>query len=374
MKKESHSLDHARKWLCLRMTDGMTGAKALSLIDRFGGIDPLFDASYRDLMQVEKITEPIARTLAGKQAMSEADEQCTRALELGVHIMTYADQDYPVGLRMLHNPPLVLYIRGEIASTDDPAFAIVGSRNATPYGQKVAENFSARLAEYAITVVSGMAIGIDTASHRGALSRKGRTIAVLGTGIDVVYPRQNRRLADTIASNGAMVTEYPFGTQPLHYNFPARNRIIAGLSRGVIVVEAAEKSGALITATIALDEGRDVFAVPGNITSPLSAGSNSLLVDGAIPVTEAGQIVRTLPEIYRHRYTEIESSDHPDSTAELDERQAIVYQYLLNNEARHIDQMARSLKVEPSSLAGILLDLELKNLVKELPGKRFIRI
>jgi DNA processing protein len=250
----------------------------------------------------------------------------------------------------------------------------VGSRRPTPYGLQVAESFGAKLADLAITVVSGMARGIDTAAHRGAVNRKGRTLAVLGSGLDRIYPRENKKLAEKIASRGAVISEFPFGSEPERHHFPIRNRIISGLSRGVVVVEAAQRSGSLITAAAALDDGREVFAVPGNITSPLSDGCNRLLCDGATPLIDAGQLVACITQEERNRLPRKESLNAQALATELDSSQSMVYHYLLNHEARQFDQMARSLSMQPPVLAGILLDLELKSLVRELPGKRYIRV
>jgi DNA processing protein len=300
---------------------------------------------------------------------------------MAIRKITIGDAEYPKNLRNIYNFPKQLYVNGTLLESDDMAVAIVGSRRATIYGIETAEKLGFELAAKGVTVVSGMAVGIDSAAHRGSLRAKGRTIAVMGSGHNSIYPPQNRKLYEEIAAAGAVVTEYEDDMEPLPYNFPARNRIISGLSLGVVVVEAARNSGALITADFAAEQGRTVFAVPGKVSSATSSGANELIKDGARLVQTADDIMEEL------NITEIKL---PDETKKADiendiagKTKAYIYNSLteperkvykiLNNEPLYIDDIFRKTGLEQTKVSKVLLDLEMKKLIKELPGKQFVR-
>jgi len=295
--------------------------------------------------------------------------------------ITIDESDYPKNLRNIYNPPKKLYVNGTLLEQDEVAVAVVGSRRASIYGLETGEKLGYELALRGVTIVSGMALGIDTAAHRGALKAKGRTIAVLGSGHGNIYPPQNKKLYEEIANQGAVMTEYEDEMEPLAYNFPQRNRIISGLSLGVVVVEAARNSGALITADFAAEQGRTVFAVPGKVSSNTSSGTNELIKDGARLVQSVDDILEEL------RIAEISpaTNDEKDKIDKkiaaktkayiynsLTDDERVVYK-MLSDEPVYIDEIFKETGLDPASASKVLLNLELKRLIRELPGKLFIR-
>jgi len=297
------------------------------------------------------------------QLLEAAAAEIAEAARLGIFILTLTSEGFPKELREIYDPPLALYYRGRLPSGEK--LSIVGSRSASHYGVNVARSFAREVASRGVPVVSGFARGIDTAAHLGAIEGGGTTLAVLGSGFKYPYPRENAALIPKVAENGAALTEFPLDTKPLPMNFPLRNRIIAGLGTlGTLVVEAAERSGALITARLASDQGRDVFAVPGNITSPTSAGTNRLIQDGA-------RLVRSAFDIIPQR--EESSAGGRASAAEVDAEETRVLERLSADDPVHIDALSAELDMLPSRLLVVLLSLELKNRVRQLPGKLFLK-
>lgn len=295
--------------------------------------------------------------------------------------ITIEDKEYPKNLRSIYGPPKQLYVNGTLLPQDETAVAIVGSRRASQYGLETSEKLAFELALRGLTVVSGMAIGIDSAAHRGALKARGRTIAVMGSGHNVIYPPQNDKLYKEIAETGAVVTEYEPDIEPLAYNFPARNRIISGLSLGIVVVEAAKNSGALITANFAAEQGRTVFAVPGKVSSNTSNGANELIKDGARLVQSVDDIIEELnlveiKSVSEEKRDEIEGSISKKVKAYIynsltdDERK--VYK-ILSDEPLYIDDIFDKAGLEQAKGSKVLLNLELKKLIKELPGKQYVK-
>lgn len=289
----------------------------------------------------------------------------------GARILTGADTDYPTSFRELPDPPPVLYVRGDLRARDAYAVAVVGSRLVSPYGREAAERLSRELAEAGVTVVSGLARGVDTAAHAAALAAGGRTIGVLGSGFARFYPRENRALGDRVAAHGAVITEFPPDAPPEPSHFPRRNRLIAALSLGVVVVEAREKSGALITARLAAEQGKDVFAVPGSIFAPGSRGPHALIKDGARPVESASDVidnVRALAELARARPPARPAPD-PAGLSPV-ERRALA---ALDGEVRGIDAVARRAELTPAETAAALLTLEIAGWARALPGRNYVR-
>ena len=282
------------------------------------------------------------------------------------------DERYPALLRAIPSPPR-LDVRGSLEPADALAVAIVGSRRPTPYGIGVAETLAAELAARGVTIVSGLARGIDAAAHRGALSGGGRTLAVLGNGIDVVYPPENRELVHAIERQGAVVSQFPRGTIPRPYNFPARNRTIAGLVLGVVVVEAGERSGALITAGLAAELGRDVFAVPGRVTSEVSRGAHGLLRDGAILVRDWSDVVQELPEPWR-RALRTPAAGSDESGRTVTGTEATVLAALKPDEPLHIEELTALVALTPGRLASALVTLELQGRARQLEGQRWVAV
>ncbi len=295
--------------------------------------------------------------------------------------ITIEDADYPKNLRNIYDPPKQLYVNGTLLERDEMAVAIVGSRRASLYGTETGERLGYELASRGVTVVSGMAIGIDSSAHRGALKAKGRTIAVLGSGHGHVYPPQNKGLYESIEASGAVMTEYEDGMEPLAFNFPRRNRIISGLSLGVVVVEAARNSGALITADFAAEQGRTVFAVPGKVSSGTSSGTNALIKDGARLVQSVDDILEELNivEIEPLRGDERDKVERKISARtkayiynSLTDDERNIYK-ILSDEPVYIDEISDKSGLNSARASKVLLDLELKKLIKELPGKQFVR-
>lgn len=335
------------------------------LMSVFGSPEKIFSASYRELTKVENIGASRAKSIT-EFDWSSVDGEITTAKDNNISLLCIEDEEYPASIKLFNDAPFVLYVKGEIKKEDKYAVGVVGSRQATSYGRLVAEKLSFKLAKYGLTIVSGMAMGVDTASHNGALKASGRTIAVLGSGLDVPYPHSNKKLMDSIALSGAVVSEFPFGTPPLRENFPRRNRIISSLSLGLLVVEAAVDSGSLITVRYALEQGRDVFAVPGNITSGNSRGTNALIKNGAKLVEDAEDIISEL----RPQIKGILSDDRIMAKKELprmsDEEKMLFG--CLTNEPKQVDLIIRESKMETGRALSTLLGLELKGVARQTEG------
>lgn len=286
----------------------------------------------------------------------------------GAYWITWDDAGFPALLARIDDPPIVLYVRGSLLPDDGRALAIVGTRKASAYGRDVAGHFARRLTEHGITIISGLAHGVDAAAHRGALDAGGRTLAVLGSGVDVVYPYDHKGLAEDICAQGALISEFPMGAQPDRFNFPRRNRIISGLSLGVLVVEASEKSGALITASLAAEQGKDVFAVPGNIFSDGSSGVNRLIQDGAKPVMNVDDILEELQ-------LAVQVQDSRRVAEQVSPADPLEAQILaaLGNDTAHVDDIARTTGLGMPALLSTLLLMELKGLVQPAGPMRYRR-
>lgn len=341
----------------------MTGTRLANLLERFGGAAVVFAAKRAELLEVPGIDEPLAAAIRGFKPGPEFEQALARCRELGASTLTPGDDGYPASLRELARMPPVLFARGRVLPDDRLAVAVVGMRRPSHYGQGVADRLGRDLAAHGVTVVSGLARGIDTCAHGGALAAGGRTIAVLGCGIDQVYPPENRRLAAEIAESGAVLSEFAPGTGPLAMNFPRRNRVVAGLARAVVAVEAGEKSGVLNTAAWAGDLGRDVYAVPGRVDDGHSAGTNRLLREGARPLLETADVLRDLGVAL-----------HLEERAALDlaEDEPPVLERL-SGDPQHVDELGQDLGLPMPVLLGVLMRLEVKGLVRQLPGKFFVR-
>jgi DNA processing protein len=373
-----------RHWVALGFVEDLGGAGCRRLLDHFGSPRDILAAPETELRRVPRISGKAAEAVRRFSDWKRVDEELEKAARSSVSLFPMTHPDYPGELRHLPDPPPLLYVRGTLR--EEPAVAVVGSRRATAYGKFMTDRIVREMARHGITVVSGMARGIDTAAHWGALRAKGRTVAVLGSGIDVVYPAENGELFERIQGSGAVVTEFPFGTPPLAANFPARNRIISGLSLGVVVVEAGEKSGSLITARLALEQGKEVFAVPGSIDSPSSRGTHRLIRQGAKLVESIHDI---LEEIFpRILLSEVEKQSvrkdrEPSALSreesrpggagggETDRREEVLLR-ILKERPVHVDEMIQASGLDTKEVLSLLLSLELRGLVKQLPGKQFV--
>jgi len=359
-----------RYWVALNLLTDIGPVIARRLISAFGEPEVIFNMDIHELMKVEDVGETRARHIINFKDWERVEREIEMIRENGIKVITIKDRGYPDGLKRLNDAPPVLYIKGEIRESDRCAVAIVGSRTPTYYGYQVAERMSRELALKGMTIVSGMARGIDTSSHRGAIMAGGRTIAVLGSGLDVPYPKENKTLMEKIISNGAVVSEFPLGTQPEKGNFPRRNRIISALSLGVIVVEATIDSGALITVGYALEQGKDVFAVPGNITSKKSKGTNDLIKKGARLVENADEVIDELKEqlkgVLRDGGRDMEKRAYP-----MTEDEERVFR-AIEEEPKHVDDIVRETNLSASKVLSLLSNLEIKGAVREIGGKRFV--
>jgi DNA processing protein len=364
-------------YIALNMVDGVGPIRVRALLDRFNEPQAILSATKADLMQVEGVGDEVARSITSWREKVDLDAELTRIEKAAVQVVTRDDPDYPKNLREVYDPPIILYVRGTLSERDALAIAIVGSRRTTLYGQDMARKLAYQLGRVGVTVVSGMARGIDTAAHTGALQAKGRTVAVIGCGIDIVYPSENEKLANEIVEKGgALVTEFPFGVKPDRQNFPMRNRIISGWSLGTVVVEANLKSGALITASQAAEQGRQVFAVPGRADSILSRGTNKLIKDGAKLTEDAEDILGEFEYLLPKRATEQEeaASEGGGTKPALvlsDMEEKVMAQ--VGREETAIDEIIRASGLTTACVSATLLSLEMKRLVRQLPGKLYVR-
>lgn len=333
--------------------------RLLKLINWFGDIRSAWEADERALQQAGLAAQPCANLIRTRDQL-DLQAEIARIERVGARIVALNDPAYPPALRQVDSPPLLLYVRGTLLPADEQALAVVGTRKASPYGRDAAYGLSRQLARSAVTIISGLALGIDTAAHRGALDGGGRTIAVLGSGIDQLYPRENQGLAGEIIRFGAVISEFPLSTPPDARNFPRRNRIISGLAMGVLVVEAPENSGALITASTAAEQGRDVFAVPGNIFNPNSRGTNRLIQDGAKLVLDADDILDEL-KVAR---ANIEVKRTTERVAPADDTERLLLDHL-SADPLHVDDLARLCDLPIATVTSSLTIMELKGLVKK---------
>ena len=361
-------------WLALNSVTGLGPVKISVLLEKFGSAEAAFEqlpgaqpAGGRDGISIDK-----------EALLKRAEEQLKRARDLNVRILTLSDPDYPMLLKEIYAPPPVLFVRGNCDVFQRHAIGVVGTRRNTQYGKSVTIALVKELVDKQLVVISGLALGIDTIAHRTCLENNGKTVAILGCGIDTCYPRENKALMEDIASTGAVVSEFPLGATPETYNFPRRNRIISGCSAGVLVIEAPERSGSLITANYALQQGREVFAVPGSIFSASSSGTFNLIKDGAIPVRSAADIVENIQIIShtglvvkKHGRSEVPGVvKMPLDLLNVSER--ALFDICSETPAR-IDMLAQKSGKSVSELFAILLSLELKGLIKQVSGQQYVR-
>ncbi len=360
-------------WIRLSLVPGLGLSSYWRLIDHFHSPTAVFSASRKQLLQVQGIREQqITGLFSGIDTAVDDQRELDRLRAVGACALSFEDPSYPPLLRQLPDPPPVLYVLGRKELLSRPAVAVVGSRAATTYGRKIAFNLASRLSTSKVTVVSGLALGIDAESHAGALAGAGSTVAVLGCGLDVQYPRQNSQLFRKIAETGALVSEYPLGTRPEGFRFPARNRIIAGLSKGVVVVEAAKRSGSLITAQIALDCGREVFAVPGHIDSCKSEGAHWLLKQGAKLVQSATDIIEEL-DIHSPLVVQEKPESKEENYLGLDPDAAALLGHL-DSYPQMREGLIDKVGFSPARVSELLLFLELDGWIEILPGDRVRKI
>jgi DNA processing protein len=363
-------VDEMFYWLALNFVPGIGSVLFRRLIDRFRSAEAVFRAPEKELLKVEGVSRNLILEIQKGPPEKRVRRELTLLNEIGAKLITFQDELYPKRLKEIYDPPPLLYLRGEIKEEDELAVAIVGSRKTTPYGRWMAEKISQDLSQHGITIISGMARGIDSVAHWGALSSGGRTIAVLGCGVDVIYPTENRGLSKKIIEQGALLSEFPIGTPPESGHFPRRNRIISGMAIGVVIVQAGERSGALITAGYALEQGREVFAVPGNVGTETSRGANRLIREGAKMVESSEDILEEiLPQWKKEKEVGLEENK---IFLDLSEEEKKLYS-LLGGDPIHIDALIRESQFEPGQVSSLLLNLEMKGLITQWPGKYFTK-
>ena len=358
-------------WLALHLLFYGPNAASRRVLGRFPSVLDVFRAGRADFDGL-RLDEATVEAIVSGRAIGRAGQELEKIGRKAYTLLTLEDPRYPGYLREIFDPPFVLYCEGDAETLRNPAVAVVGARRPTPYGRAVAEKLADDLAGRGCVIASGLAVGIDACAHRGAL-RRGRTVAVLGSGLDVLYPRENRSLAREIVRRGAVVTEFPLGTPPFPENFPVRNRIISGLSVGLVVVEAARHSGSLISAKLALAQDREVMAVPGNVTSELSIGPNGLIRDGAKLVASWEDVAEALPSPWRENLLARRDEKEENNEASLSRDERRLLGELPVDAALAVDELAERTGLAVSSLLALLLGLELKGLVVQHPGKEFQR-
>jgi DNA processing protein len=378
--------DESLHWLALRMAAGVGTRKAGRLVEIFRTPQAIFRAS-RSELEAAGLSAGVAQSIASGCAFEEAAEQHEKVAKLGVELVPITDARYPARLREIFDPPPLLYARGRVELLGRLMLGVVGTRRPTPYGVQVAARLSKDLSEAGLTIASGMARGIDTAAHRAVLEAGGDTVAVFGCGVDEVYPSENRKLSESLAEKGLVISEFPMGAPPFPQNFPVRNRIISGMSAGVLVVEGGEYSGSTITAKLASEQNREMFAVPGNVTSKMSWGPNLLIKQGAKLVQEWNDVVaelkeedrRTLVEQCRNRLNPQEKSGNesknPFPASDINSNARVILKALKHDSPVALDSLVDAFEgLNTSDVIAALFELELSGLVRQLPGKSYIKV
>lgn len=352
-------------WIAFNRVPGIGPARLTALLETCDTIEQAWRAPIQQLKAAGLDRRTLESLLSIRRTL-DLEMEWQRLVKAGVTLLTWDDADYPHNLRQTPHPPPVLYVRGELIPADSCAVAIVGTRRASAYGREVAHTLASELARNGVTVVSGLALGVDAIAHQAAAEAGGRTLAVLGSGVDQIYPASNRSVADAILQHGAILSEYPLGTKPEASNFPPRNRVISGLSLCVVVVEAGERSGALITAKFAAEQGREVFAVPGSILHPGSLGCNQLIQNGAIPLLSVADVLDLL-DLER-----VTAQSEMRTTVAADPGEAKLLTHL-STEPKHVDDIVQEMMLVASEVTGLLTMMELKGLVRQVGPMRYVR-
>jgi len=371
-------LDSSLSWLALSLTPGLASRLSARLLRRFESPEGVFRASVAQLEECH-LPAPVVRSVAKKEAFKRAEKELTGIRRIaGCRLINWTEPEYPQSLLQIYDPPVMLYLRGDSQILNLPSLGIVGTRKPTLYGSQMAERLGRELAARGVVIVSGMARGIDAIGHQGAMAVNGRAIGILGTGIDVCYPKENKKLYEKVLERGAILSEFPLGTYPAPENFPMRNRIVAGMPLGVVVVEGAQYSGSLITARLAMEFGREVFGVPGNVTQPVSFAPNQLIKQGAKLVTNAEDVIEELPTPVRAMLVQAEQPEAEQRNlvlaASLNGAEKKLYEMLSADEPKHIDGIVERSGLNSSVVLATLFDLEMKGIIRQLPGKQFSKV
>ena len=371
-------LDGSLSWLALTLTPGLASRLCARLLREFGSPDGVFRASLAQLEACQLPAEP-AQALVKRKAFPRAEKELAGVRKIpGCSLLNWTEPEFPQNLLQIYDPPVLLYVRGDPQVLNLPSISIVGTRKPTLYGTQMAQRLGRELAARGVVVVSGLARGIDAIGHQGAMEAQGRAIGVLGTGIDVCYPKENKKLYEKVLERGAIISEFPLRTHPAPENFPVRNRIVAGLPLGVVVVEGAQYSGSLITARLAMEFGREVFGVPGNATQPVSFAPNQLIKQGAKLVTCAADVIEELPTPIRAALVQAEKPEAEQRNllagAALTGSEKKLYELLSAEQPVHIDDIVERSGLNSSEVLATLFNLEMKGIVRQLPGKQFCKV
>ena len=371
-------LEAALDWLSLSMTPGLGSRLTGRLLRQFGSPSGVFRASLTELEACHLPTVP-ARAIHIKQAHKDAEEELARVRALGCRLLNWDEPEYPQRLLEIYDPPPLLYVRGDASVLNRHSISMVGTRRPTPYGNQIAERLGHDLAARGLTIVSGMARGIDSLAHSGAVrSPHGATVGVLGSGVDVVYPKENKKLFAEVEKRGALISEFPLGAHPAPENFPVRNRVVAGMSLGIIVVQGAQYSGSLITARLGMEFGREVYGVPGNVTVDVSFAPNQMIKQGAKLVTSWEDVVEELPTEIRAELFPVETTTSAERASlfeqALSPAEKKIFGLLSTDESIPIDELVEKTELNSSEVLAALCEMEMKGTVRQLPGKQFLKI
>jgi len=370
-------LEASLSWLALTLTPGIAARLSARLLREYGSPEGVFRASLTGIESCN-VPAPAAQAIFKKQMFWRAEKEVAAIRKVGGKLVNWKDPEYPQSLLQIYDPPVMLYVRGDMGILNSPSLSIVGTRRPTVYGTQMAERIGRDLASRGLTIVSGLARGIDAIAHQGAMAAGGRAIGVLGTGIDVCYPKENKKLYEKVLERGAIISEFPTGSHPAPENFPVRNRIIAGMPLGVVIVEGKQYSGSLITARLAMEFGREVFGVPGNVTQEVSFAPNLLIKQGAKLVTNAEYVIEELPTPVRAALVKAEAVEAEKRNLlvvdGLTPVQRKLYELLSAEESRHIDDLVDTSGLNSSEVLATLFDLEMKGIIRQLPGKQFSKV
>jgi DNA processing protein len=371
-------LDASLSWLALALTPGLASRLSARVLRKFGSPDSVFRASLTDLESC-KLPAEVAQAIVKKESFKRAEKELDGVRKIAnCSLLNWTEPEYPQTLLQIYDPPVLLYVRGDPQVLNLPSLGIVGTRRPTLYGTQMAQRLGRDLAARGLVIVSGLARGIDAIGHQGAMDAHGRAIGVLGTGIDVCYPKENKKLYEKVLERGAILSEFPLRTHPAPENFPVRNRIVAGIPLGVVVIEGAQYSGSLITARLAMEFGREVFGVPGNVTQPVSFAPNQLIKQGAKLVTCAEDVIEELPTPIRAALVQAEQPEAEQrnllAAASLNGSEKKLYELLSAEELIPIDDLVERSGLNSSEVLATLFNLEMKGIVRQLPGKQFSKV
>jgi DNA processing protein len=371
-------LDGSLSWLALALTPGLASRLSARVLRKVGSPDGVFRASRAELESCN-LPAQVAQAIVKKESFKRAEKELDGVRKIAnCRLLNWTEPEYPQTLLQIYDPPVLLYVRGDVQVLNLPSLGIVGTRRPTLYGTQMAQRLGRDLAARGLVIASGLARGIDAIGHQGALDANGRAIGVLGTGIDVCYPKENRKLYEKVLERGAIISEFPLRTHPAPENFPVRNRIVAGMPLGVVVIEGAQYSGSLITARLAMEFGREVFGVPGNVTQPVSFAPNLLIKQGAKLVTNAEDVIEELPTPVRAALVQAEQPEAEQrnllAAASLNGSEKKLYELLSADEPKHIDDIVERSGLNSSEVLATLFNLEMKGIIRQLPGKQFSKV